>query len=170
VAFFEVRDPHLSTAMPRQRLLPAKLNFCLIFVTLCDRLLIPDKRWGLVHIFVVDDQKIVADSMAAVLSIHGHQTSAFYSAYDALAHAREHTPDLLVSDVHMMGMNGIELAIRFTEEMPRCKVLLMSGVAATTNLLRDAEAKGYRFEVLAKPTTPQDLIAKVESMFVGENR
>ena len=121
-------------------------------------------------IFVVDDQKIVADSMAAVLGIQGHQALAFYSAYDALAHATERTPDLLVSDVNMLGMNGIELAIRFAEEMPSCKVLLISGLAATANLLRDAEAKGYKFEILAKPTTPHDLIAKVDSMFGGGRR
>jgi CheY-like chemotaxis protein len=58
-------------------------------------------------------------------------------------------------------MNGIEAAIRIRESLPKCKVLLFSGQAATADLLENARLRGHEFEILAKPVHPQDLLAKL---------
>jgi CheY-like chemotaxis protein len=76
----------------------------------------------------------------------------------ALEVAGELKPDVLISDVIMTGMTGIEAAIHILEVVPTCRVILFSGQAATADLLERAEAKGHRFELLAKPVHPQVLL------------
>jgi len=46
--------------------------------------------------------------------------------------------------------------------LPKCKILLFSGQAATAALLDDARRRGHEFEVLAKPVHPTDLLAKIK--------
>jgi DNA-binding NtrC family response regulator len=77
----------------------------------------------------------------------------------ALEIARVIPPELLLSDVVMPEMTGIELAIAVVQSVPDCKVLLFSGQAATVNLLADARAAGHDFTTLRKPIHPTDLLA-----------
>jgi len=63
--------------------------------------------------------------------------------------------------VIMADLNGIDTAIRIREMLPRTKILLFSGQAATADLLEKARAQGYEFEILAKPVHPQDLLSKL---------
>jgi CheY-like chemotaxis protein len=76
--------------------------------------------------------------------------------------ARETRPELIISDVIMPDMNGIEAAIRIRQILPTCKILLFSGQAATADLLEKARAQGHEFEILAKPVHPADLLAKLK--------
>jgi CheY-like chemotaxis protein len=77
-------------------------------------------------------------------------------------------PDLLISDVMMPGMTGVELAIHFRKAQPGCKVLLFSGQAATADLLEKAGGQGYEFDLLSKPVHPKDLPANFEFKRVGD--
>lgn len=120
------------------------------------------------RVLVVDDEKSVAESTVLVFSRFGHVARAAYSGEEALAMVQEFQPDLLLSDVKMVGMNGIELAIRMCSELPHCKLLLMSGQADTSDLLEDARRRGYEFEILAKPVSPAELLAKAVSMVNGK--
>jgi CheY-like chemotaxis protein len=70
-------------------------------------------------------------------------------------------PDMLISDVIMAGLNGIDAAIKIRELLPKVKILLFSGQAATADLLEKARARGYEFEILAKPVHPGDLLARL---------
>ena len=70
---------------------------------------------------------------------------------------------MLISDVIMADLNGIEAAIRIRELLPGIKVLLFSGQAATADLLEKARAQGYEFEILAKPVHPQDLLSRLRA-------
>ena len=58
-------------------------------------------------------------------------------------------------------MNGVQLAMLIRERYPDCRVLLLSGQAATIDLLEEARSLGYIFEVLQKPIPPADLLAKI---------
>jgi CheY-like chemotaxis protein len=68
---------------------------------------------------------------------------------------------MLISDVIMTDMNGIDAAIRIRALLPACKILLFSGQAATADLLDRARSQGHEFEILAKPVHPQDLLARL---------
>lgn len=114
-------------------------------------------------IFVVDDEAIIAQSLAAILNNAGFQATAFDHPEKAIAACNETSPDLLISDVKMPGMTGIELAIHFRKTQPRCRVLLFSGTASTEYLLEEAYSQGYDFDLLWKPIHPADLLAKIRS-------
>lgn len=110
------------------------------------------------RILVVDDEHAIADTLAAILNQSGYHAKAVYSAEAALEESVLLAPDVLISDVIMAGMSGIDLAIHITNTVPTCKIILFSGQAETANLLKDAEANGYRFEMLRKPVGPQILL------------
>jgi CheY-like chemotaxis protein len=113
-------------------------------------------------VLVVDDERVIADTLSTILNQNGFEASAVYSGISAVDRAREMKPELVISDVIMQDMNGIEAAIRIREFLPGCKILLFSGQAATADLLERARAQGHEFEILAKPVHPQDLLAKLK--------
>ena len=110
---------------------------------------------------VVDDERVIADTLAIILNQAGFDAAAVYTGTAAVERARTVRPDLIISDVIMPDMNGIEAAIHIRKFLPNCKILLFSGQAATADLLESARAQGHEFEILAKPVHPQDLLAKL---------
>jgi len=114
------------------------------------------------RVLVVDDEQVIADTLAKILDLNGYDASAVYSGTAAVESARSLQPDLVISDVIMQDMNGIEAAIHIRGFLPGCKILLFSGQAATADLLENARAQGHEFEILAKPVHPADLLAKLK--------
>jgi len=112
-------------------------------------------------VLIVDDEPTIADTLVIILNKAGFNASAVYSGAEAVNAAKSVHPDLIISDVSMPDMNGIEAAIHIREFLPACKILLFSGQAATADLLENARARGHEFEILAKPVHPQDLLAKL---------
>jgi CheY-like chemotaxis protein len=113
------------------------------------------------RILVVDDERRIADTLVIILNQSGFDASAVYTGTDAVDRARTSQPDLVITDVIMPDMNGIDAAIQIREILPACKILLFSGQAATADLLEKARAEGHEFEILAKPVHPQDLLSKL---------
>ena len=111
--------------------------------------------------FVVDDEHVIATLTAIILNKAGFEAHAMFSGEEAVASLATLQPDLLITDVVMGRMNGIEVATIFRNKLPDCKILLFSGQAATNDLLEKAHAQGHDFEILAKPVHPADLIAKL---------
>jgi DNA-binding response OmpR family regulator len=64
----------------------------------------------------------------------------------------------------MPGTNGIELCHRLQESSPRCQFFLFSGQADTAPLIEEARARGCRWELLAKPVNPRELLAKIAGL------
>lgn len=112
-------------------------------------------------ILVVDDEKVIADTLSVILSNSGFDTFTAYEGPTALGLALELAPDLLISDVVMPGMSGIDLAITLADAVPQCKVLLFSGQAATVDLLEEARRSGHNFTTLTKPIHPTDMLRRV---------
>jgi len=115
------------------------------------------------RVLVIDDEQVIADTLAKILDLNGYDASAVYTGTAAVESARALQPDLVISDVIMPDMNGIEAAISIRGFLPSCKILLFSGQAATADLLENARAQGHEFEILAKPVHPSDLLAKLKS-------
>ena len=117
------------------------------------------------RVFVVDDEDVIASSLAMILRFQGgFHARSFTDPLEALQAARLDAPDLLISDVVMPRLSGIDLAIQLREHCPDCKVLLFSGQAATAELLESARATGYTFELLLKPVHPADLLARIQNV------
>ena len=115
-------------------------------------------------VLVADDERVIADTLAMILNQSGFHARAVYSGEKALELAPTFQPDMLISDVIMTDMNGIDAAITIRTMLPNCKILLFSGQAATADLLEKAHSQGYDFEILAKPVHPQDLLSKLRSV------
>jgi DNA-binding NtrC family response regulator len=112
-------------------------------------------------ILVVDDEKVIADTLSIILRKNGFEVMTAYDAPSALLLAGKLTPDLLISDVVMPKMSGIDLAITMKNAAPTCKVLLFSGQAATIDLLEKARSDGHDFTTLTKPVHPTDMLRRI---------
>ena len=120
-------------------------------------------------VLVADDERVIADTLAIILNQSGFEATAVYSGEKAVEAARSLKPDMLISDVIMTDMNGIDAAITIRAILPTCKILLFSGQAATADLLDRARVQGHEFEILAKPLPPTFLLETVAGLF-GPNR
>jgi DNA-binding NtrC family response regulator len=111
-------------------------------------------------VMVVDDEPLVADTLAMILTHAGYHAVRAYDARTALEMASVRAPDLLISDVAMPGMNGVELALGMVSMAPGCKVVLFSGHARSADLMRAYDA-GYDFPLMAKPMHPTEMLGQV---------
>lgn len=111
------------------------------------------------RVLVVDDENLIADSIAEILNRNGFDAIARYDAEGVMqvlsgsAH-----PDMMLTDVIMPSLDGIELAKSVQSINPAIRILLVSGNVAASQLLRDASTEGFLFEILAKPVHPSRLL------------
>lgn len=115
------------------------------------------------RILVVDDEECIADTLALILRSSGYDATARNDARSALEDCELRIPDLVLSDVMMPEVNGIELAIQVEERYPTCKVLLISGLGSSFGLAAEASERGHQFEILSKPIRPAELLARIEA-------
>ena len=120
----------------------------------------PDVLEGRLTVMVVDDEPLVADTLAMILNHAGYHAMRAYDARTALEMASVRAPDLLISDVAMPEMNGVELALGIVSMLPACKVVLFSGHARSVDLMRAYDA-GYDFPLMAKPMHPTEMLGQV---------
>ncbi len=113
------------------------------------------------YILVVDDESAIADTVTEILSRSGYAAIATYDGSEALEAALITPPELLLTDVDLPGMSGIELAIKIRRIFPDCKILLFSGHASTMGLMASAREAGHHFSLLSKPIHPKELLARV---------
>src|SRR5271170_4537055 len=121
-------------------------------------------------VLVVDDEHVIADTLTAILSRSGFTVMPAYDGASALEIAREISPDLLITDVYMPGMSGIDLAIAMRTAFPDCKVLLFSGQASPLDLLAKARDEGHDFSLLLKPVHPTELLARISECIQTPSR
>jgi CheY-like chemotaxis protein len=110
------------------------------------------------RILVVDDEVIIADTIVQILNRHGFIAEAAYNGKQAIETARQFCPDLVLSDVLMPELDGVELAIAIREQCPATRIVLFSGQAATVEILDRARRRGHEFQLLAKPIHPTELL------------
>ena len=115
---------------------------------------------GRLTVMVVDDEPLVADTLAMILTHAGYRAVRAYDARTALEMASVQAPDLLISDVAMPEMNGVELALGMVTLAPACKVVLFSGHARSADLMRAYDA-GHDFPLMAKPMHPTEMLGQV---------
>lgn len=113
-------------------------------------------------VLVVDDESVIAETVAAILSRSGYATMTAYDGEEAMEIALLTPPELLITDVSLPGMNGIELATTMRRVFPDCRILLFSGHLATEELLlAHTQRTGHTFTLLSKPLHSRELLAWV---------
>jgi DNA-binding NtrC family response regulator len=116
------------------------------------------------RVLIVDDEQNIANTLAMVFKIKGHEALAVYSAESAVEAIETFEPDVVLSDVIMGKMTGVDLAIYLSRARPDCKVILFSGQTATADVLAEASRKGHDFRLLAKPIHPEKLLEEINGL------
>lgn len=117
-----------------------------------------------VRALVVDDEGLIADTLALILKNHDFAAEAVHSGFEAIARAKSEPFDVMISDVVMPEMNGIEAANEVRKILSECRIVLISGHPETARLLSDAREKGCDYEIHAKPVHPNILIGILEEV------
>jgi two-component system, cell cycle sensor histidine kinase and response regulator CckA len=121
-------------------------------------------------ILLAEDEPLVRSMVVTVLRDQGYNVLETTNGAEALQVAQEHSAgeiQLLLSDIVMPGMNGIELARRFRDLFPGVRILLMSGY--TDELDLRGALPDPSIEFLPKPFSPQELAEKVRQVLEPGN-
>ena len=116
------------------------------------------------RVLVVDNEQIIADTLALILRQNGLDATVAYSGEEAVEKALILQPEIVLSDIIMGPMNGLEAAILICEALPECKVLLFSGQPATAELLKEERFNGRGFEVMPKPVHPTVILDEIKAL------
>lgn len=122
-----------------------------------------------IRILLADDQELILDGLRALLerepdlSIVGEHTNG----HQALSAARKLEPDVVVMDIAMPGLDGIEVTRRINRELPGVKVLILS-VHEEPEVIRsafEAGAAGY----LLKDCATEELVRGIRVVWAGKS-
>lgn len=116
------------------------------------------------RVLVVDDEHLIAQTVAAILNGNGFEAVEAFTGEQAIEIVRKFRPDIILSDVLMPRMTGVELGMQVRREFPDTRIVLFSGQAATAELVRKAKAEGSEFELFPKPIHPEELIARLRDV------
>ena len=111
-------------------------------------------------VLIVDDERWTSDTLATIFTIAGYEARSTYSAEEALAVISQWQPALVILDVVLPKMNGIDLAIELAGRRPSCQILLFSGNPNTAQIAQAAAVSGHPFEILEKPVHPDFMLQR----------
>ena len=116
------------------------------------------------RVLVVDDEKVIADTLVQILTQDGFTAAVAYSGVDAIHCARKDHFDVVLMDVMMPEMSGIEAWEEINKIDPECQIILVSGNMGTEQMLWDALDRGMNFEIFVKPVHPRVIIERLNQL------
>lgn len=116
-------------------------------------------------ILVLDDDIDLAEGLAEILEMNGHDVTVVHNGIDAVDAFRENDFDVGFFDVKMPGMNGVESFLEIKKIKPDAKVFMMTGYSVE-QLLQQALANGA-LGVMRKPFDVDELIGKLDGIKEG---
>ena len=119
------------------------------------------------RILVVDDEDHIRKILVRTLLAEGYDVSDASSGADAVAKASETAFDILISDVRMPGMNGIEAVRSIKATKPDIIAVITSGVAEEEMAQAEAMAAGAS-AYFTKPYSLDELLVTLEEILFGE--
>ncbi len=111
------------------------------------------------EILLLDDEVIVGKRLKPALGSIGCNVEVFQDPELAVKRIAEKDFDIVVTDIYMDGMDGLQVLELVHEKLPRTKVIMITGYAMIS-LAREAMEKGA-FDFIAKPFKPDDLRAVI---------
>ncbi|MBT0663354.1 sigma-54 dependent transcriptional regulator [Geobacter pelophilus] len=109
-------------------------------------------------VLVVDDEAVIREGMKRILDGAGYAVETFASGYSAIERMQDHEFDLVITDLKMPGMNGIEVLKSIKILQPEVPVILITGYAAIDNAIESM--KSGAADYIPKPFTPDEILAK----------
>jgi CheY-like chemotaxis protein len=114
-------------------------------------------------VLVADDEALIRSTIVAILKAEGYDAVAVKDGVAAVECAQRLQPDIVLADVSMPAMDGVEAAKRIRAAFPKTRIICFSGHAESSELLMQARKDGYDFEFLPKPLKPEALIRALKS-------
>lgn len=114
------------------------------------------------RVLIVDDERVIADTLALICRHRGYQVETAYSGEVATEKAAAWQPNVLISDVVLGGMSGLDAAVEICRKVPGCRVILLSGQPLGVDLLDRGKECGQVFEVLLKPVHPEEVLSRLQ--------
>ena len=117
------------------------------------------------RVLIVDDDRLVADTLSLIFAKSGFDSRVAYSADEALHCSREFSPDLLLCDVTMPGRDGLALVCDVTRELPSCRIIVLTAFYSNLKHVRERASKLARpVGILTKPCQPSELLREAAAM------
>lgn len=108
-------------------------------------------------VLVIDDDRLVADTLAEILRLHGFSASAVYSGEEAISFAERFEPEIILSDIRMHQVDGIEAAQTIRQLHPESRVILFTASTVNTRMKAAIERSGFEF--LQRPLHPRSVLS-----------
>lgn len=125
------------------------------------------------HVWIVDDEESIRSSLDGILQDEGYRTSVAASGEDALGLLREELPDLILLDIWMPGLDGLETLRRIRDFAPEQVVIMMSGHGTIETAVKATKLGAFDF--IEKPLSLEKLLVSIQNalkigQLVEENR
>jgi DNA-binding response OmpR family regulator len=120
------------------------------------------------RILVVDDEILVADTLAIIFRAHGFEVRVAYSAAAGLVCAREFLPQLLICDISMPARNGLELMRDVCAELPDCRMIVLTAQPAHDAAVSEQSRRmSHTARFLTKPCHPRELLREAGAVLAS---
>jgi CheY-like chemotaxis protein len=116
------------------------------------------------RVLIVDDQQVIATTLAAILNNSGFEAVAVFSGPDALKLAQSSVFDILITDMNMSPLSGIQTAKAFRNLHPRAQIFLLTGTVSDEEAMRERDKEGLAFQILRKPLHPLRVIEALRGL------
>lgn len=113
------------------------------------------------RVLLVDDEREFAGALAERLRLRGYEARAAFSAAEAVAAAEAEPPEVVLLDLSLPGVRGVELLLTLRQELPDAEILLLSGHLDLTEKIEGLRLDA--FGMILKPVDLPELIAKIDA-------
>ncbi|WP_041799004.1 response regulator transcription factor [Micromonospora aurantiaca (nom. illeg.)] len=114
------------------------------------------------YVLVVDDDRTVSDVVRRYLEQDGCRVRLSFDGPDALATAEEEPPDLVVLDLMMPGLDGIEVCRRLRRRLPGLPVVMLTALGDEADRVAGLEVGADDY--VTKPFSPRELVLRIRSV------
>ena len=114
------------------------------------------------HILIVDDDSRITDLLRRILAYEGYSVAIAASGGEALNRSLERPPDLIVLDIMMPGLDGLEVAQRLREAGDNVPILMLTARDTVADRVKGLETGADDY--LVKPFAPEELVARVKAL------